>query len=90
MARKKVYIVESGCLNKSTNSFWLTPTYFTSKKVAMTEAEQILKINQAEDIVEHDSWVKVDPNVLRMTDYMGESGKYKARVQVKWAWLNQY
>jgi|VirMetMinimDraft_7_1064189.scaffolds.fasta_scaffold17497_7 hypothetical protein len=90
MARKKVYIVKSGSLHKTTQQFWLTPTYFSSKKVALLEAKQVLDINRAKEILEHDEYIKHDPNVISMTDYVGEEGKYKARVIVEWAWLNQY
>lgn len=90
MSRKKVYIVETGTLNRLTNQYWLTPIYFSSKKAALAEAKQILEINKAEDIKSWDRMVEIDPNMIESKDYIGENGKYKARLVVKWAWLNQY
>lgn len=90
MARRKVYIVKSGTLHPTTREYWLTPTYFTSKKVALAEADQILDINKAEDIHSWDRMVEIDPNMIMNVDYVGEGGKYKARLIVEWAWLNSY
>ena len=90
MSRRKVYIVKSGSLHPTTQEYWLTPTYYTSKKVALLEKDQILEINRAKEISEWDEMIKHDPHLISMTDYVGEDGKYKARVVVEWAWLNSY
>jgi hypothetical protein len=90
MARKKVYIVKSGTLNKSTNQYWFTPSYWSSKKRAMQEFESILKINRAKDAHENEEWVKVDDHCLREVTYTGEEGKYRGRIIVEWSWLDPH
>ena len=90
MARRKIYIVESGSLHKTLNQYWLTPSYHTSKKGALASAKNTLEVNRAKDLVEWDESVEVDDKLLQMTDYNGEEGKYKGRIIVKWDYLNEY
>ena len=45
MASRKIYIVRSGTLHPMTLEYWLTPSYYTSKKAALANVDNILKIN---------------------------------------------
>lgn len=90
MARKKVYIVKSGSLHPTTREYWLTPSYHTSKKGALESARQTLECNRAKELVEWHKMVENDDHMLRHTDYIGEEGKYKGRLIVEWAYLNDY
>jgi len=87
MARKKVYIVKSGSLHKTERRYWLTPSYFTSKKGALARAKNILEVNRATNIVEHKTHGEFE---LRWVDYVGEEGKYDGRIIVEWAYLETY
>lgn len=90
MARRKVYIVKSGTFNNTTNEFCLSNRYHTSKKGAMHEAMQSLNINEAEDIIHFNFDPMVWEKLLYQCDYIGEGGKYKARLIVEWEWMEQY
>jgi len=89
MARRKIYIVKSGSLHRTENKYWLTPSYHSSKEGALHCAKQILDINRATDIVEYRD-TSLGEHELRWVDYNGEEGKYKGRVIVEWAYINNY
>lgn len=88
MARRKIYIVKSGSLHPTTRTYWLSPSYYSSKEGALYCANQILDINRATDIVEFKDGL--GEHELRWVDYNGEEGKYKGRVIVEWAYINSY
>jgi hypothetical protein len=52
MSNRKVYIVQSGSLHPTTQTFWLSSRYFSNLKAAIREKDQILKVNRAEIICE--------------------------------------
>jgi len=86
---KYIYVVQSGCFSKTSDSFLLTPSYFTSKSKAIKEVNEMLRINQAENC--KDSFEDY-PNLMKgyilATDYVGEGGKYKARVLIERVKIN--
>lgn len=87
MTRKKIYIVKSGSLHPTLNTYWLTPSYYTSKAGALHCANQILKVNRAKEIRDEKT---LSEHELKWVDYIGEEGKYKGRVIVEWAYINSY
>jgi hypothetical protein len=90
MARRKVYIVKSGSLHKTTLEYWLTPSYHSSKKGAMHSANQTLEINRAKEVQKEVFPVDIWEKTLFSADYVGEEGKYKGRIIVEWAYMNEY
>lgn len=88
MSRKKIYIVRSGSLNTAAKEYWFSNSYHTSKRRALKCKEMILEINRAKDI-NPDGGVKLD-NTISIVDYVGEEGKYKARIIIEWAYLDNY
>jgi len=82
---KYIYKIESGALNTFTKEYNLSDSFFSSLAKANKEIEQILKINQA--VITHDAddygkkvFVPYKGLGLRNVDYIGEGGKYKARI----------
>jgi hypothetical protein len=80
---RNVYVLESGVLNNATQSFTLSNTYFSSKKKALKYAHRILLENLAEQVVDSfEGFPNLQDGYLLAKDYVGEFGKYKARVVI--------
>jgi hypothetical protein len=81
-----VYVLKSGTLHPTTKTYWLTPRYYSSRKLAEREFKQVLEVNQAESI--EDTVFNVCDDTLKSVDYIGEQGKYKARLILERQILN--
>lgn len=84
-----VYVVKSGAYNSYADGYQFGTSYCSSVKMAEYELNQILDINRASEI-EEDKWMAKDNDVLRFVDYVGEEGKYKARIIIEKRELKQY
>jgi galactose-1-phosphate uridylyltransferase len=78
-----VYVVKSGAYNSYADGYQFGTSYCSSVKMSEHEVKQILAINRASEIKEDTDWIARDNNVLRFVDYVGEEGRYKARIIVE-------
>jgi hypothetical protein len=79
-----IYKVDSGTLNGFTKEFNLSARFFTSKKKALQEMNDILRINSAKNIVDSfEGYKALNDSYIKAVDYDGEEGKYKGRVLVE-------
>jgi len=78
-----VYVVKSGAYNSYADGYQFGTSYCSSLKMAEYELNQILDINRGSEIEEDTEWVARDNNVMRFVDYVGEEGRYKARIIIE-------
>lgn len=82
--RKHIYRVRSGGYSEVAKSFQLSDTYFSSKVRAVKEYNSILEVNRATEKVDSfDGYPNLQNGYIKATDYIGEKGKYRARVLVE-------
>jgi len=76
-----IYVLRSGCLNKTKQEFQLSNTYFTSYKKAKQWRDDALRINRAENV--RDSFSMLFDGMLEAIEYEGEGNKYTARIIIE-------
>lgn len=83
MARK-LYIVRTGNLHPTTNTYWFTNYYVTSLRKANKLRQEILEVNKAERIEEQEIFVPTEyahRGDISMVDYLTEGNKARIIIE---------
>lgn len=81
---RKIYIVRTGNLHPTTNTFWFTNYYVTSLKKANRLRQEILDVNKAENIQEQEVFKPTQyahKGDISMVDYVTEGNKARILVE---------